>query len=386
MRVYNKTMPIATMPPAELITTPDRYQVMISHLSQQTAIAIDTESNSLFAYQERVCLIQLSSSERDFLLDPFAFGDLEQLGALMADPNIEKIFHAGDYDIATLKRDYGFRFNAVFDTMLAATALGETNLGLGTLLEKFFGIRLAKKYQRANWGERPLKEEMLSYAQADSHFLIPLRDLMIPKLEKSGWLDLTREDSNAMAKMMPAMKPHCADVWRVKNARDLNSQEMSLLEKLFQHRETLAEKRDRPPFKIFGDAALVEIAQAMPATLPQLQQLKVLSPQQIKRYGVGLVSVVNRWLEDPGKLHRPSLPRMADEVFERYEALMDLRKSIAHREDVASNLILPRDIVEKLAHHHFNSLEDLQILMEDYPLRFARYGEQILAHLQRRPL
>ncbi len=386
MRVYNKTMPIATMPPAELITRPERYQAMIRHLSQQESIAIDTESNSLFAYQERVCLIQMSTIERDFLLDPFAFDHLKELGELMADPRVEKIFHAGDYDISTLKRDYGFTFNNVFDTMLAATALGESNLGLGTLLEKFFGIQLLKKYQRANWGERPLKEEMLSYAQADSHFLIPLRDFMVPQLEKTGWLDLTREDSNAMAKIMPAMKPHCADVWRVKNARDLNPQEMSLLEKLFQHRENLAEMRDRPPFKIFGDNTLVDIAQAMPHSMGQLQQLNVLSPQQIKRYGIGLLNVIQRWLEDPGKLYRPSAQRMSDEVYERYEAIMDLRKTIAHREDVASNLILPRDIVEKLANHNFNTLEELKDLMADYPLRFKRYGEQLFAHLQRRPL
>ena len=386
MRVYNKTMPIDTMPPAELITTPERYQAMIEHLSHQETIAIDTESNSLFAYQERVCLIQLSSPERDYLLDPFAFEALTALGQLLADAGIEKIMHAGDYDIATLKRDYGFSFNNIFDTLLAATALGEANLGLGALLEKFFGIHLLKKYQRANWGERPLKEEMLSYAQADSHFLIALRHFLVSKLEKTAWLELIREDSNAMARMIPAMKPHCPDVWRVKNARDLSAREMSLLENLFRHRECLAEKRDRPPFKIFGDNALVAIAQAMPASLASLEKLRVLSPQQLKRYGLGLVNVVNRWLEAPGLLHRPPVQRMREEVFERYEALMELRKNIAHQEDVASNLILSRDMVEKLAYHDFKTLAELQTLMADYPLRFVRYGEQIFALLQRRPL
>lgn len=98
--------------------------MMIAHLGGQKAIAIDTESNSLFAYQERVCLIQLSSRERDYLLDPFAFDDLHALGELMADEHVQKIMHAGDYDISTLKRDYDFTFNNVFDTMLAASALG----------------------------------------------------------------------------------------------------------------------------------------------------------------------------------------------------------------------------------------------------------------------
>lgn len=383
MRVYNKNMPIASMPPAELVTTIERYQKMIAHLKGQVAIAIDTESNSLFAYQERVCLIQLSSKTQDFLLDPFAFEDLSALGELIADETIEKLLHAGDYDISTLKRDYGFVFNNVFDTMLAASALGETNLGLGTLLEKYFGIVLTKKFQRANWGERPLKQEMLAYAQADSHFLIKLRDYMVPRLEAIGWLDLLREDANAMAKNMPPMRAHGEDVWRVKGSRDLNASEMSLLEALNHTREMLAEKRNRPPFKIFGDTAMVAITLAMPQSITQLSQLKVLSPHQVKRFGSVIVNTVLRWQENPGKLYRPANHRIAEDQFDRLESLMDLRKNIGHQEGVPSNLILSREMVEKMAKVDPDNLESLKEVMSDYPLRFERYGKQILDLLER---
>lgn len=383
MRVYNKNMPIASMPPAELVTTIERYQKMIAHLKGQAAIAIDTESNSLFAYQERVCLIQLSLKTQDFLLDPFAFEDLSALGELMADENIEKLLHAGDYDISTLKRDYGFTFNNVFDTMLAASALGETNLGLGTLLEKYFGIVLSKKFQRANWGERPLKQEMLAYAQADSHFLIKLRDYLVPRLEAIGWLELLREDANAMAKNMPPMRAHGEDVWRVKGSRDLNASEMSLLEALNHTREMLAEKRNRPPFKIFGDTAMVAITLAMPQSLTQLSQLKVLSPHQVKRFGSVIVNTVLRWQENPGKLYRPANHRIAEDQFERLESLMDLRKNIGHQEGMPSNLILSREMVEKIAKVDPDTLASLEEVMSDYPLRFERYGKQILDLLER---
>lgn len=383
MRVYNKNMPIASMPPAELVTTIERYQKMIAHLKGQTAIAIDTESNSLFAYQERVCLIQLSSKTQDFLLDPFAFDDLSALGELIADETIEKLLHAGDYDISTLKRDYGFVFNNVFDTMLAASALGETNLGLGTLLEKYFGIVLTKKFQRANWGERPLKQEMLAYAQADSHFLIKLRDYLVPRLEAIGWLDLLHEDANAMAKNMPPMRAHGEDVWRVKGSRDLNASEMSLLEALNHTREMLAEKRNRPPFKIFGDTAMVAITLAMPQSLTQLSQLKVLSPHQVKRFGSVIVNTVLRWQENPGKLYRPAYHRIAEDQFERLESLMDLRKNIGHQEGVPSNLILSREMVEKMAKVDPDNMASLEEVMSDYPLRFERYGKQILDLLER---
>ena len=374
------------MPSAELITSPERYQMMIAHLGGQKAIAIDTESNSLFAYQERVCLIQLSSRERDYLLDPFAFDDLQALGELMADERVQKIMHAGDYDISTLKRDYDFTFNNVFDTMLAASALGESSLGLSTLLEKYFGIELAKKYQRANWGERPVKDDMLRYAQADSHFLIPLRDYLLPRLEAIGWLELVQEDSNAMAKNTPAMKPHCEDVWRVKGTRDLSPEEMSLLAELNHQRELQAQKRDRPPFKIFGDPSMVAIAQAMPQTLEELSALKVFSKHQMKRYGNLIVNTVTNWLEKPTKLHRPAVLRPCDAELERHEALKKLRKTIAEKEGIASNLVLPRDLLEKIARHDPQSMPELESLMSDYPLRFARFGKAIFDLLLRRRL
>ena len=153
------------MPEAGIVNTPDTYQQMLVHLATQDTIAIDTESNSLHAYHERVCLIQLSSSTNDFLLDPFAFTELDELGRLFDRADIQKVFHAGDYDIGCLKRDFDFTFHNIFDTMLAATALAEPNLGFAALIEKYFDLILDKKYQRANWGERPLKAEMLSYAQ-----------------------------------------------------------------------------------------------------------------------------------------------------------------------------------------------------------------------------
>lgn len=372
------------MPPAELVSSPERYQLMIAHLSDQKAIAIDTESNSLFAYQERVCLIQLSSRERDFLLDPFAFADLQALGELMADERVQKIMHAGDYDISTLKRDYGFTFRNVFDTMLGASALGETNLGLSTLLEKYFGIILAKKYQRANWGERPLKDEMLRYAQADSHFLIALRDYLVPKLNEIGWLELVKEDSNAMAKNTAAMKPHCEDLWRVKNTRDLTPSELSLLAELNHQRELQAQKRDCPPFKVFNDQAMVSIARAMPQTLEEISELKVFSPQQLKRYGCVVLNTIEHWQDNPGKIHRPASCRMEDAELERHEGLKELRKALAQRKGLASNLVLPRDLLEKIAKNDAETMEELAHLMEDYPLRFERFGRQIFEMLQRK--
>ena len=164
---------------AIFVDTPDKLDQMIRALSKQAIIAVDTESNSLYAYQERVCLMQFSSPEKDYLVDPLAI-DASPLGPLFRSPDIEKIFHAAEYDLIMLDHDFGFQVSNLFDTMVAARILGWKAVGLGSILREQFGINVEKKYQRANWGRRPLPDEMLTYAQLDTHYLIPLRHASKP--------------------------------------------------------------------------------------------------------------------------------------------------------------------------------------------------------------
>ena len=257
-------MQSSRMPKASIVNTSEAYQQMLTHLAEQDTIAIDTESNSLHAYRERVCLIQLSSPTADFLLDPFVFTDLNALGELFARSDIQKVFHAGDYDIGCLKRDFGFRFHNLFDTLIAATALAEPNLGFAALVGKYLGVTLDKKYQRANWGERPLKDEMLSYAQYDSHYLIPLREVFLPRLKASNRLQLVLEEGEGMARLVKPIEPHCEDIWRVRGAQDLSAEQLSLLDALNHMRERLASRRDVPPFKVLSDRAFIEVVQTQP--------------------------------------------------------------------------------------------------------------------------
>jgi ribonuclease D len=218
-------MTLPPLPPACLVNSQETLSHMLAALKKQSSIAIDTESNSLHAYQERVCLIQISIPGSDYLIDPFSIEDLSPLREIFADQYIQKVFHAGDYDLATLKRDYSFEFANIFDTMLAATALGEPAIGLAALLEKYFDIQLEKKYQRADWGKRPLDPEMLTYAQGDSHFLLQLRDLLVEKLRERGRLELVLEDSAALARITLPMRDHEEDIFGTSRAhRILNRQ------------------------------------------------------------------------------------------------------------------------------------------------------------------
>ena len=134
----------------------------MSELRLQARIAVDTESNSLHAYRERVCLLQFSTAQQDYVLDPLAMTDLSALGPVLLDPAIEKIFHAAEYDILCLRRDYGFGFDNIFDTMQAGRILGRKLAGLDRLLEDKFGLKVSKRLQKADWGARPLSPELLA--------------------------------------------------------------------------------------------------------------------------------------------------------------------------------------------------------------------------------
>ncbi|MEP0761582.1 MAG: ribonuclease D, partial [Chloroflexota bacterium] len=157
------------LPPAQIIRRTADLRRAVDRLRASPLIAVDTESNSLFAYTERVCLVQLSTRERDLIVDPLAVDDMSPLGDLLAEPAIEVIFHAAEYDIISLKRDFGFSFANLFDTMMAARVCGWDKTGLGNILEEQFGVTVDKKYQRADWSRRPLPPDHLRYAQMDTH-------------------------------------------------------------------------------------------------------------------------------------------------------------------------------------------------------------------------
>lgn len=376
-------MQSSRMPKASIVNTSEAYQQMLAHLAEQDTIAIDTESNSLHAYHERVCVIQLSSPTADFLLDPFVFTNLNALGELFARSNIQKVFHAGDYDIGCLKRDFGFRFHNLFDTLIAATALAEPNLGFAALVEKYLGVTLDKKYQRANWGERPLKDEMLSYAQYDSHYLIPLREVFLPRLKDANRLQLVLEEGEGMARLVKPIEPHCEDIWRVRGAQDLSAEQLSLLDALNHMRERLASRRDVPPFKVLSDRALIEVAQTQPRYIEELSLLPSLSKSQVQRLGSQLMQAVGAWRENPHKVSQRRIFRLSDAEMKRREALSVWRKQTAVEEGLPSNAIISRELLERLAHLEFESIDELEQAMQYFPYRFERYGKAIFQALER---
>jgi ribonuclease D len=171
-----------------VIDTDTKLATFLTALSPAGWLALDTEADSLHAYPEKVCLIQISTVAGDRLIDPLAKINLEPLLAALA--GHELIMHGSDYDLRLLRKHHGFVPRAIFDTMLAARLLGERQFGLSSLVEKFLGAKLDKASQKADWARRPLTERMETYARNDTRHLKPLSDrlkLELGQKNRLGW-------------------------------------------------------------------------------------------------------------------------------------------------------------------------------------------------------
>jgi len=369
---------------AELVWVDQTHKLheVSDFLARQDILAVDTESNSLYAYQEQVCLLQFSTRKKDILIDPLALPDLSLLEPIFNSDRILKVFHAAEYDLICLFRDYGFRFNYLFDTMIAARILGYQQVGLGSLLERFFGIQMNKKFQRANWGKRPLKRDMLEYARLDSRYLIPLQERLREELESSGWWKLALEDFRRLTQNIEdTTESNEEDFWNLRNARDLSPEKAAILKSVFQFREAVAKDQNRPPFKVISHQGLIEIAQSPPKHLGELAKLPSISEQIIQRYGKGLMQAIHKGKNAPPE-YPPYYQRPQNAVLDRIEVLREWRKFAGRKLGVPSDVILPRDVVNRIGWEGPKCLDTLEKQMQDVPYRFERFGGEIMQTLQ----
>ncbi len=371
------------LPPPVLVQTPAAWQDCLTALGQQPTLAVDTESNSLYAYQEQVCLLQISTADQDFVIDPLALGRPDGLGELMANPQVEKIFHAAEYDLLSMKRDFGYTFSNLFDTMLAARILGWEKIGLAAILMHEFGIKVNKRYQRANWGRRPLSPEQIAYARQDTHYLIPIRHKLERELERSGRLKEAKESFAQIATVAPT--PHCFnpnEFWHLLNGRyQLVPEQHAVLRELYIFREREAQRRNLPPFKILSNRTLVELAEALPHYPDEFQGIHGLSPRAIGRYGKRLTQVIKKGMrakppEPPRQQARPP-----EAILLRYDALHRWRKQRAAQRGVESDVIVSKKALWEIARRDPKTDSDLNDIQGLGDWQRERYGREMLTVL-----
>jgi ribonuclease D len=374
-----------SLPPPVLVADEDSLGALVRDLAPYPVVAIDTESNSLHAYRERVCLIQFSTPAADYIVDPIKLPGLEPLAPFFANPGQQKVFHAAEYDLICLRRDYRFECRNIFDTMSAARTLGWPQVGLAAILDTHFGVTLNKKYQRADWKRRPLTPEQLDYARLDTHYLAALRDRQLQDLTESGRLQEAHEEFERLTRLRGSLDnagPDSGAFWRVSGARDLTPAQAAVLQALFAYREAQAERMDRPPFKVMGEATMMELARRAPSHGDDLRRVPGMTPEQIHRHGHGVLHAIQEGLRAPAQ-RAPQADRESEEVRDRYDRLHTWRKDRARARGVESDVILPRTALWDLARHPPRTQGELAAILDFGPWRRETYGEEILALLSR---
>lgn len=365
-----------TLHPPVWVDRQDKFNHMVAELLTQDRVAVDTESNSLHAYRERVCLIQFSIPKKDYVVDPLVIQDLSALAPLFANPKIEKIFHAAEYDLLCLRRDYGFEFAKLFDTMQAARILGYGFVGLDNLLAEKFGVKIDKRHQKADWGARPLTPAQMDYARFDTHYLFQLRDVLEGELrEKERW-ELALEDFTLACKVGEPKEKNNGSAWkRFAGRKDLSTRELTIISELCVCRDQIAEKLDRPIFKVISDEILLDIARKLPEKDVDLAGIG-LSAKQINLWGDDILTATRRGAEAP-LVKREQAKRPSDALLRRLEKLKVWRKKIAKELSVESDIVLPKIYLGILAENPPKNLHELESVMHESPTRFQKYGSEI---------
>jgi len=295
---------------------------------------------------------------------------------------VEKVFHAAEYDVYCLHRDFGFDFSHLFDTMIAARIAGRSAVGLGNLLADEFGVHTQKRFQRADWGQRPLPRALLEYAVLDTRYLLPLRDRLEAELHRLERWELAQEDFARVCQPLDPNDPHAADgFWRVRGVRDLTPRQAAVFRALWTFREEIARQRDVPPFKVISNRALLSIARAMPHRVQDLYNLRDVSAGYVRRYGEGLIEAVKHGLAAPPE-HAERNGRPSDAYLARLDALKAWRKQRAREMGVESDVVLPREHMHRLAEVAPHSLDELAACLPDIPWRVQHFGAEILDVLQ----
>jgi ribonuclease D len=340
---------------AAYVATPQALSELIAAVRREPRVAVDTEAASFHRYRDRIYLVQLSTARETALIDPLAIADLAPVGTVLADPQIEKVFHDADYDLRVLDRDYGFRAVRLFDTRIAAQLAGEPAIGLAALLEKYLGVKLAKEHQKADWSQRPLTPPMLAYAAADTHHLLALRDALEQRLSALGRLAWAAEEFVQLEALRwtGVSGSNAESYLRVKGAKGLPPRSLAAFRELHRWRETVAEREDKAPFRVIGNDSLLAVSRALPATPADLTPIKELPASLSRRHGAALMEGVARARALPEnelpRLERTPRPPKDPGFDERVERLKAARNRIAAALGLDAGVLCGRSTLEAVA-------------------------------------
>ncbi|MEA3464812.1 MAG: HRDC domain-containing protein [Thermodesulfobacteriota bacterium] len=352
-----------------IITTPAGLEQLANDLQQLAVFAVDLEADSMHSFREKVCLLQftyyLADKEHTVLLDPLAVPDLSVLRPVLADPAVRKIFHAADYDIRCLFRDFEIEIHGLFDTMISSQLLGEERVGLADILGKYFDVSLDKKYQRSDWSKRPLSPEMCHYAAEDTRYLHQLVAILEGQLVEKDRLWWAQEEFALLEQARFQVHEGPAFL-RMKGAGTLSPRSLAILENLIVWRNGEAARRDCPAYKVLGPKALLSVARHCPDCVADLKKVDDFSPRLVDRYGKAvLLQVEQAMLVAEGDL--PCFPRAERRVRDaavdkRFARLKQWRKGKAVELALDPGILINNALLEEIARQFPTTPDSLQMV------------------------
>jgi ribonuclease D len=370
-----------------LINTKTDLEKITRDLKKEKSIAVDVEADSMYHFKEKVCLIQLAAKKKHVVIDPLQIQDLSSIKSLFSNSDIKKIFHGADFDVRSLYRDFNIKIKNLFDTQIACMFLGIRETSLDAVLKKRFKISLNKKYRKRDWSKRPLPEDMIEYAVNDTIYLIKLAEILEKELKEIDRISWVHEECKILSKVRPALLNSEPLFMKFKGAGKLNPKPLAVLEALLQFRLSVAEKKDKPLFKIIGNNSIMKIVKEKPVNKRQLAEIKALSQKQIDMYGDAIVKAVNNSL----MLSATALPVyplrkapvLPPEVPLRAKAIKRWRDSRAKEIGLDPAIICNKTIITSIAIQNPAHLKDLLKIKEMKKWQKKEFGRDIVAILKK---
>jgi ribonuclease D len=380
--------------PLIMVTDTATLEQVCRELAKEPVLGVDTEADSMYSYTEKLCLIQVSDRNKDYIIDPLQVEDMSSFGDILENENIVKIFHGADYDVVSMKRDLGVQIRNIFDTMVSSQILGLPRVGLADLVNTFFGVKLDKKYQRYNWSLRPLLPEHLAYARGDSHFLLSLRELLTLKLSALGRLEIADEEFALLERREWTHRDFDPDDFiRIKNSSGIDEDGLRVLRKLFVYRDECAAKANRPPYKVIPNQVLLLLARKRPQKMSDLKGLVRAGSTMVKRHGPHMLKAIEDGLADESPLpdaksrrksnddsvKAPFGGRDAERLFQK---LKGWRAAKMSEGSLPGAMLASNSQLKVLAGWRPKTKEDLSELKDIRNWQVERYGEQWLAIIE----
>ena len=368
------------------IDSPAELNRLVKRLTKQRIIGVDLEADSMYHFQEKVCLIQIATRRSTAVIDPLQVRNLAVLKPVFRRGDILKIFHGADYDIRSLYRDFRISINNLFDTELACRFLGLKETGLEAVLKRRYNVRLDKKYQRKDWSKRPLPEEMIAYAAKDVRYLIPLAKSLQQELKSKGRLTWVEEECRHLSKVRPANSNSGPMFVNFKGAGKLGPRGLAALEELLQMRKKIAQKQDRPLFRIIGNKSLLKLAEVRPINLNRLHKSEILGVKQIERYGNGVVTALIKAQRIPSKklprYPRKTAPMVPAIVAKRVKELRIWRDRMAKKLKVDPAIICTKALISAIAVQKPTTMSSLGRMKELKAWQVSEFGNDIIQILK----